>query len=147
MLTFAALRAANLARIPKFRDKHGRLCHNFDGSDWSVSDWLMALMGELGELANLLKKVKRGDYTEAEASAEVAKELADVQIYLDILAYRCGVDLGAATVSKFNEVSLRVNCDVTLTPQLPYAWMRHHPLEYMDYPPRTGEGWIPLYRE
>jgi hypothetical protein len=39
-------------------------------------------------------------------------ELADVVTYLDILAFRCGVDLGAATMSKFNRVSERVGSDV-----------------------------------
>jgi NTP pyrophosphatase (non-canonical NTP hydrolase) len=112
MLTFDALRAANAARIPLFRNARGEPCHNHDGSDWSAADWLMALTGELGELANFLKKVKRGDFTQGEAAPHVAKELADVQIYLDLLAFRLGVDLGAATVQKFNEVSRRVKCDV-----------------------------------
>ena len=34
--------------------------------------------------------------------------------YLDILAMRAGVDLGDATVAKFNEVSERVGCDVMI---------------------------------
>jgi hypothetical protein len=38
--------------------------------------------------------------------------LADVVTYLDILAFRCGVDLGNATMSKFNRVSERVGSDV-----------------------------------
>lgn len=115
MLTFNDLRLANTTRIPLFKDAQGRVVHNHDGSDWSLSDWFMATAGELGELGNILKKVKRGDYTEAEAKVAVAKELADVQIYLDILAFRCGVDLGEATIDKFNEVSDRVGCDIKIT--------------------------------
>ena len=48
------------------------------------------------------------DLTLDEARPDVAKELADVVTYLDLLAFRCGVDLGRATMDKFNEVSERV---------------------------------------
>lgn len=103
-----------MRRIPKFRDKHGNLCHNADGSDWSRSDWLEAIVGELGEYANESKKHRRGDLTHAEFIDKAAKELADVQIYLDILAFRLGIDLGEATRAKFNEVSKRVGDDIYL---------------------------------
>src|SRR5690606_19258820 len=66
--------------------------------------------GELGEAANLLKKVDRGDLTLDEARPALARELADVQTYLDLLAHRLGVDLGDATVQKWNEVSERIGC-------------------------------------
>jgi NTP pyrophosphatase (non-canonical NTP hydrolase) len=117
-LTFNALRAANLARLPLFQNGQGIAIHKEDGSDWSDSDWMLAVLGELGELANLLKKKKRGDFTpaqELEIQQKIAKEFADVQCYLDIAAYRCGVDLGAATVSKWNEVSKRVNCTLRIS--------------------------------
>lgn len=124
-LTFNALRGANQARLPQFRDKHGRLAHTRpDGSDWSPSDWLQAVIGELGEYANKRKKFQRGDLTLEEFRLEAAKELADVATYLDILALRCldekdrvhptGVDLGRAVIDKFNEVSLRVGSNVCL---------------------------------
>ena len=111
-LTFNALRYANTARLPLFKDAKGRIAHAPDGSDWSRSEWFMATVGELGELGNLLKKVLRGDLTMEEAQADVARELADVATYLDILAMRCGVDLGVAIAHKFNEVSRRVDADV-----------------------------------
>ena len=38
----------------------------------------------------------------------------DWKSYLDILAYRLGIDLDEAIVSKFNRVSERVGCDVKL---------------------------------
>lgn len=114
-MTFAVLREANLARLPRFRNKKGEIAHpSPDGSDWSLNDWATAVTGELGELANLLKKVRRGDVSLDEAREEIGKELADVQIYLDILAFRCGVDLGQATVDKFNEVSRRVEAGVLI---------------------------------
>ena len=114
-MTFATLREANITRIPKFRNKKGELVHNSDGSNWGLSAWSNAVLGELGELANLIKKIERGDFTLDEIRQECAKECADVQTYLDILAFRLGIDLGQATVDKFNEVSDRVNAGVYIT--------------------------------
>ncbi len=116
-LTFDALRAANVARLPQFKNKHGQPAHSKpDGSDWSDAQWLGAVLGELGEYANLRKKYDRGDIGPATFLSEAAKELADIQTYLDILAFRLGVDLGQATIDKFNEVSKRVGCEVRLGP-------------------------------
>ena len=112
-LTFRTLRDANKARLPQFKNRRGEPAHSQpDGSDWKLSAWCNAVTGELGELANLIKKIERGDMTLDEARQDVADELADVVTYLDILAFRCGVDLGNATMSKFNRVSERVGSDV-----------------------------------
>lgn len=133
-LTFAALRAANIARLPQFKNKHGGLAHSKpDGSDWSPAQWLQAVVGELGEFANLRKKFERGDLTFAEYEAAARRELADIQTYLDILAMRAldltgiphfvnvsdvvhktGIDLGEATVEKFNEISFRVKSSIRI---------------------------------
>lgn len=114
-LTFAQLRAANRARLPLFKNGRGEPAHSQpDGSDWALSAWCNAVTGELGELANFIKKIERGDFTLEERHKDVADELADVATYLDILAFRCGVELGDATASKFNRVSDRVGCDVKL---------------------------------
>lgn len=114
-LTFNTLRGGNLARLPQFKNRKGETAHSkIDGSDWSLGEWVTAVTGELGELANLVKKVRRGDMSLDEARPELAKELADVVIYLDILAFQCGVDLGKATIEKFNEVSERVGSNVVI---------------------------------
>jgi hypothetical protein len=137
-LTFSALRGADIARLPEFKNKHGAFAHSQpDGSDWSPAQWLQAVIGELGEYANIRKKYERGDLNAEEFARLAAKELADVQIYLDILALRCldfdapilhasgfplkhriahatGIDLGQATMDKFNEVSIRVGSRVRL---------------------------------
>jgi NTP pyrophosphatase (non-canonical NTP hydrolase) len=110
-LTFRTLRNANLHRLPMFRDNNGRVCHSEqDGSDWSPAQWLQAVVGELGEYANLRKKVERGDYTAAEAKPMLADELADVVIYLDILASQLGINLGDAVMHKWNKTSEKVGC-------------------------------------
>lgn len=114
-LKFDDLRAANLARLPEFRNAKGKIAHNTDGSNWSTAQWLQALVGEVGELANELKKVDRGDFTFNEAFSKIASELADIQTYLDLLAYRLGFNLGDVTIKKFNEVSERVGSSVRLS--------------------------------
>jgi NTP pyrophosphatase (non-canonical NTP hydrolase) len=114
-LTFDALRTANVTRLPLFKNKHGALAHSkTDGSDWSPAQWLQAVVGELGEYANLRKKFERGDIDHITFRIEAARELADVVTYLDILAAQLGIDLGEATVANFNEVSRRVGCEVFL---------------------------------
>lgn len=114
--SFDLLRAANVARLPTFRNRLGQPAHSeADGSDWSDAEWLQAVTGELGELANEMKKRLRGDYADlpdAVIRHKLASEVADVQIYLDLLAFRLGIDLGRATIEKFNEVSLRVRSPV-----------------------------------
>lgn len=79
-----------------------------------LSQWLQAVVGELGEYANIRKKFERGDLDEEEFKFYAAKELADVQIYFSILAFQLNIDLGQATVDKFNEVSRRINCKVKI---------------------------------
>lgn len=112
-LTFNILREANLARLPLFKNKHGELAHSkADGSDWSPAQWLQAVVGELGEYANVRKKFDRGDISLDEFRTYAADELADVQTYLDILAFQVGVDLGFATMDKWNRVSERVGCNL-----------------------------------
>lgn len=134
-LTFDELRKANLSRLPQFKNGKGEPAHSEpDGSDWLLSGWSNAVEGELGEVAealedyivfgrikkhlgrsgNLIKKVERGDVTLEEKRQILADELADVQTYLDILAFRCGIDLGQATVKKWNEISERVNCPLRI---------------------------------
>jgi NTP pyrophosphatase (non-canonical NTP hydrolase) len=107
------LRMANIIRLPQFKNAKGDTAHSMpDGSDWSLGEWSNAVMGELGEAANIIKKVRRGDLTLDEARPELAKEFADVLTYLDILAYQAGVNLSTATIDKFNEISRRVYADV-----------------------------------
>lgn len=129
-LTFDTLREANALRLPHFKNKNGGLAHTKrDGSDWSPAQWLQAVVGELGEFANIRKKFERGDIGFIEYEALAKKELADVQTYLDILARRSldhveegnvvvahptGVDLAQATIDKFNEVSVRVGSSIRI---------------------------------
>lgn len=115
-LTFNVLRQANEKRLPTFKNSKGEPAHSEpDGSDWSLGEWMNAVMGELGEAANIVKKIQRGDMTMDEGRPLLAKEFADVVTYLDITAKQAGIDLGRATINKFNEVSARVCSDIFIT--------------------------------
>lgn len=114
-LTFYDLRKANIDRLPQFKDRKGRKCHSADdGSDWLLSQWANAMTGEVGEAANIIKKIERGDFTLDEARDILADELADIVTYLDLLSCRAGIDLADAVVKKFNKVSVRVGSDVRI---------------------------------
>jgi NTP pyrophosphatase (non-canonical NTP hydrolase) len=116
-LKFADLRLANTLRLPQFKNAQGEPAHSQpDGSDWSPADWMVAVVGELGEAANLMKKIRRGDFATMcdllEAKEKLQKEFADFITYADIMAAQFGIDLGEAVMQKFNEVSRRVDSTV-----------------------------------
>lgn len=114
-LDFKQLRVANVRRLPLFKNRRGEPAHSKpDGSDWCLAQWANAVCGELGEAANIIKKIERGDKTLDEAREELANELADVQTYLDLLAFRAGIDLGEATIKKWNAVSERLGCNISI---------------------------------
>ena len=106
-LTFKYLQSINWSRAEAWHK----------GVEWTLSDWMTALTGEIGEAANVIKKLNRirdgmtGNKPHETADslcADLAKELADCQMYLDLLATAAGVDLGQATIDKFNETSERL---------------------------------------
>lgn len=93
-----------------------RLGFNHPISSWSLSDWMTATVGELGEAANVLKKLNRvrdgvpgnGDTTPEQLREAFAHELADTFIYLDLLAQAAGVDLPSAVRLKFEMTSRKI---------------------------------------
>ena len=94
---------------------------NHTVSDWSLSDWMTAVVGELGEAANVAKKLNRvrdginGNVeTEDQLRAMLADEVADTFIYLDLLAQSQGFSLQDAVISKFNRTSEKIGYANTL---------------------------------
>jgi dCTP diphosphatase len=65
---------------------------------------LLALVGEVGELAELLQwlpaDVARDRLRQEPLHTRVAEEMADVLVYLVGLADQCGVDLASAALAK-----------------------------------------------
>jgi NTP pyrophosphatase (non-canonical NTP hydrolase) len=107
-LDLAMLRAVNIERA--------RYWHGGSIEGWSTLEWCAAMCGECGEAANAAKKLKRLDdgiissnnpVNRVDAVRELAKELADTLIYLDLVAAREGIDLAKAVVDAFNQVSKR----------------------------------------
>ena len=70
---------------------------------------LLSITGELGETANIVKKIVRGDFSLAEKKTEIAEELADIFIYLLKLSYQLDINLESAYFNKMkqNEVRFR----------------------------------------
>lgn len=68
---------------------------------------MLALVGEVGELAELLQWLPadraRELIAEEPMHTRVAEELADVLVYLVGLADQCGVDLGPAAIAKITQ--------------------------------------------
>lgn len=82
---------------------------------WSLSDWMTAAMGELGEAANVAKKLNRvrdgipgNSESEETLRSNLADEIADTFIYLDLLAQSQGIELGSAVRSKFDRTSVKI---------------------------------------
>jgi len=108
-LTFVELSIANINR-----------CEHLEGfnhslSKWSLSDWMTATCGELGEAANVLKKLNRSrdgargnKIGDEELKRQFARELADTVIYLDLMAQAAGIDLGNMVSEVFNAKSKEI---------------------------------------
>ncbi len=112
-MTFAEFSAAN-----KLRCELPQGFNHLLGS-WSLSDWITATVGELGEAANIAKKLNRvrdgipgNDVTEEELRAAFRDEIADVFIYLDLLAQSQGFTLEDVVRAKFNRTSRKLGCPV-----------------------------------
>lgn len=119
-LTFDQFRKVNVARcIDGFKRQI---------NDWTPTDWATAMAGECGEACNIIKKMRRlanvpedvtgltlaDQYKYSQLELELADELSDLVTYVDLLAARFQIKLSKAVVSKFNEVSDRVNSTIKL---------------------------------
>jgi len=106
-LTFEQLRAANVARNKEW-DKDGKIGASFRG---------LELAGEVGELCNLVKKLERermGIRGSRVSILDLAQELADVMICLDLLAMHYSIDLAHVTREKFNDTSVKIGLETRL---------------------------------
>ena len=109
-LSFRVLRDANVSRcVNGFK-------HSLES--WSVAEWTNAMCGEAGEAANIAKKMLRhrdgvagnkgADTDLAALRLKLARELADVVIYLDLVAASQGIDLGETVRETFNNKSAEI---------------------------------------
>lgn len=112
-LTFQEVREANVARAKRWHPGFP------SDDDWSLGDWSNAMCGEAGESANIVKKLRRFETgkvggpvvlekdstSEASLNQQLAHELADVFLYLQLLAEKRNIDLPRAIMEKFNLTS------------------------------------------
>lgn len=82
---------------------------------WTPSDWMTAIVGELGEAANIVKKLNRArdgvpgnKETVEELRTALEYEVADAACYLDLFAQSMGIDLSSSIRTKFDIVSKRL---------------------------------------
>ena len=69
-----------------------------------ASYWGNALAGETGEACNLIKKFERDGL---DIKDQLAKELADIFIYLELTAQYFGIDLESSIIEKIAIVNQR----------------------------------------
>lgn len=102
------------------RELNQRRCdrwHDAETDNWTLGDWGNALAGEVGELCNVVKKLRRHESGASHAyntpevdelTEDFAEEVADVLLYLDLLCWKAGLDpefLKLRLEEKFNHVS------------------------------------------
>lgn len=110
MLTFKEFRNTNLLRVKRWHK-----IFTGPGADWTGSDWSNAACGEMGEAANVVKKLRRletdikhtaGD-TRDELRIKLEKEIGDTVVYLDLLASYYDLTLEDCVRHAFNQISER----------------------------------------
>lgn len=106
-LTFVGFSRTNRQRAKRW--------HGEDSQPWTGADWSNAMMGEGGEAANVVKKLRRVE-TGVAGSADpewpvliekLGDEIADTITYLDLLADHYGINVPEALERKFNAISER----------------------------------------
>jgi NTP pyrophosphatase (non-canonical NTP hydrolase) len=93
------------ARIHQEYLRRAQAKGELETEDDQVRFLALAICGEAGELANLIKKMWRGDGAKVR---DIRDEIADIQIYLRHLATHLGIDINAACHSKLLEVEKRL---------------------------------------
>ena len=104
----------------KFSERNKRRCESPTGfnhklGSWSLSDWMTATVGEVGEAANVVKKLNRirdniqgNTESEYQLRQQLRDELADIAIYLDMLCQAAGFDLETIREEKFAKTSAKI---------------------------------------
>lgn len=104
----------------QFSERNRKRCESPKGfnhrlDSWSGSDWMVAVLGELGEAANVMKKLNRvrdgipgNKETIQQLHEKFANELADAYVYLDLLCQAYEIDLEAAVIRVFEAKSQEI---------------------------------------
>jgi NTP pyrophosphatase (non-canonical NTP hydrolase) len=117
----AALREVNVARDKEWDPEH-KITLSYRGNELAgevgevceiIDQLFFAALGnklasQIGQVCNLVKKLERqrlGLRGSRATKEQLARECADAQICLDLLAMQAGIDLAAAVREKFNATS------------------------------------------
>lgn len=106
-MSLAVLRQANEQRQKEW-DPTDAITVEYRGNE---------LAGEVGEACNIIKKLARerlGIRGSRATTAELAEELADIVICVDLIAMQMGIDLSYAIELKFNATSLKYGLKTAL---------------------------------
>lgn len=118
MLTFAELLRANTARQEEW-DSGNQIDLSYRGNE---------LAGEVGEACNIIKKLERERLGIRGSRANVgnlADELADVVICVQLIALTAKINLEDALISKFNDTSERMKLNTRLSGSLDMSkWVK-----------------------
>lgn len=87
-LPVSVFREANGARFSMWK------ANNPEMNLWTPEDWVTAIIGELGEYANELKKFNRRDFDFEQLQERAGRELADVITYIDCFISATNLGLG-----------------------------------------------------
>ena len=101
--------------MPDLSELRDRMRQFSDDRDWGQfhdpKSVLLALVGEVGELAELFQWLPADDARRLAATdplrTRAGEEMADVLLYLVLLADVLGIDLGAAARSKMSDSERR----------------------------------------
>lgn len=114
-MTFGQFSEANRARCESPKG------FNHPLSGWSTSDWMTAMVGEVGEAANVVKKLNRvrdgvpgNKISAADLQDQLRKELGDVFVYLDLMCQSLGFSVADAAVEVFNAKSADIGYPISL---------------------------------
>jgi len=115
----------NLSLFSKINLKRCTSPEGFNHSleSWSEAEWTNAIAGELGEAANLTKKLLRhrdrvaGNYKPEDQDVDylrrqAAHELCDAIIYADLAIQRLGFDTSELLIGVFNRKSEQLGCSI-----------------------------------
>lgn len=113
-LTFSEFAQANKARC------ESSIGFNHKISVWSASDWMTALTGEVGEAANIIKKINRvrdgmghlNKESPDKLPPKLKLELGDVGVYLDLLCQASGWTLEECVREAFNSKSREIGSPI-----------------------------------
>jgi NTP pyrophosphatase (non-canonical NTP hydrolase) len=106
--------------MQEFSRENRARCEAADGfrhpiKGWSLSEWLVAVQGELGEACGVVKEMNRArdgvpgkGLSQGHLLFALGEELADVYIYLDLLTQAAGLDLATCVREKFERTSEKI---------------------------------------